>query len=173
MCENKSDGLNDMDKKENKNDLPIRKQIRIKDYDYSQNGYYFVTICSHEKECIFGEPESLNHNGKAAELCLQRIQDIYPWILVDKYVVMPNHVHVILIVNETDKKIPITSIVGQYKMAVTKMVRKLEPDKIVWQRSFHDHVIRSQKSYEKIWCYIEDNPRKWEEDCFYMRINDE
>ena len=104
---------------------------------------------------------------------MQKIQDIYPWIRVDKYVVMPNHVHVILIADEADEQIPITSVVGQYKMAVTKMVRKLNPGKKVWQRSFHDHVIRSQKSYEKIWNYIEDNPRKWEEDCFYMKINDE
>ena len=154
-------------------ELAKRKSPRIRGFDYSNPNYYFVTICSHEKECIFGNPGCLNYNGKAAELCLQKIQDIYPWILVDKYVVMPNHVHVILIVNETDKNIPITSIVGQYKMAVTKMVRKLEPDKIVWQRSFHDHVIRSQKSYEKIWCYIEDNPRKWEEDCFYIRCRED
>ena len=154
-------------------ELAKRKSPRISGFDYSKPNYYFVTICSHEKECIFGEPESLNHNGKAAELCLQRIQDIYPWIRVDKYVVMPNHVHVILIADESEKHVPITSVVGQYKMAVTKMVRKLNPEKIVWQRSFHDHIIRSEKSYEKIWNYIEDNPRKWEEDCFYMKINDE
>ena len=154
-------------------ELAKRKSPRIPGYNYSKPNYYFVTICSYEKECIFGEPGCLNQNGKAAELCLQKIQDIYPWIRVDKYVVMPNHVHVILIADEADEQIPITSVVGQYKMAVTKMVRKLNPGKKVWQRSFHDHVIRSQKSYEKIWNYIEDNPRKWEEDCFYMKINDE
>ena len=102
-----------------------------------------------------------------------KIPDIYPWIRVDKYVVMPNHVHVILIADENDMQVSIANIVGQYKMSVTKLIRKSSPEKIVWQRSFHDHIIRNQKSYEKIWNYIEDNPRKWEEDCFYIRCSED
>ena len=154
-------------------ELTNRKSPRIPGFDYSKPNYYFVTICSHEKECIFGKPENLNQNGKFALECLLKIPDIYPWIRVDKYVVMPNHVHVILIADENDMQVSIANIVGQYKMSVTKLIRKSSPEKIVWQRSFHDHIIRNQKSYEKIWNYIEDNPRKWEEDCFYIRCSED
>ena len=110
----------------------------------------------------------LNYNGIAAKECLLRIPDIYPWIKVDKYVVMPNHIHIVLVAEASYGQVSIANVIGQYKMAVTKIIRKMDTDRIVWQRSFHDHIIRNQKSYERIWNYIEDNPRKWEEDCFYM-----
>ena len=69
---------------------------------------------------------------------------------------------------ESDKQTDLNVVIGQYKMTVTKCIREIKPDCKVWQRSFHDHVIRNQSRYEKIWNYIEDNPRKWEEDCFYI-----
>ena len=95
-----------------------------------------------------------------------KISDIYPQVRVDKYVIMPNHVHLILVV-ESGLQTRITHIIGQYKMSVTKEIRKCCPGFDVWHRSFHDHIIRNQKSYGKIWEYIENNPLKWEEDCFY------
>ena len=149
-------------------DLPKRKSPRIAGYDYSKPNDYFVTICTNDKKCIFGMPGRLNRNGKIAEDCLKRIEKINPAITVDKYVIMPNHIHVVLIISENnDRSTNIATVIGQYKMAVTKRIRAEDPGIIVWQRSFHDHVIRNQQGYEKIWLYIEDNPRKWEEDCFY------
>ena len=153
-------------------ELPKRKSPRISGYDYSKPNYYFITICTHEKKCIFGRPGNLNPYGKAAEECLLKIQEMYSWIRIDNYVVMPNHVHAIMIANEHEDEMDIAMVIGQYKMAVTKLVRRSEPEMVLWQRSFHDHIIRSQISYEKIWTYIADNPRKWEEDCFYYPMEE-
>ena len=151
-------------------ELPKRKSPRIKNYDYSNPNYYFITICTHDKKCIFGEPGKLNLLGKIAEDCLLNIPELYSNIELDKYVVMPNHIHGIFVVKseKTDTTLDdLSMILGQYKMSVTKKIRRIEPEKQVWQRSFHDHVIRNQSGYEKIWMYIENNPLKWEEDCFY------
>ena len=148
-----------------------RKETRIPNYNYGSYNYYFVTICAHNKKCIFGQPNALNSVGKTAEQYLKNISKIYPQVIVDKFVVMPNHIHMILIMgkNISEKNLPdLTRVVGQFKMAVTKEVHKVRPDLVVWQRSFHDHIIRNQHSYEKIWNYIDGNPAKWEEDCFYI-----
>ena len=149
-------------------DLPKRKSPRIPNYDYSTANYYFITICTHEKQCIFGEPGKLNWMGQCAEVCLIKISELYPNIRLDKYVVMPNHIHVVFDVQAHGIKTDLSVIIGQYKMSVTKRIREKDPNLQVWQRSFHDHVIRNQSRYEKIWNYIEDNPKKWEEDCFYI-----
>ena len=98
---------------------------------------------------------------------------INPDIRIDKYVIMPNHVHVIMAMERNSLQKSIPRIIGQYKMAVTKIIRSMEPEKEVWQRSFHDHIIRNQERYELIWMYIENNPIKWEDDCFYDRGNAE
>ena len=148
-------------------DLPKRKSPRIPNYNYGLPNYYFITICTHEKKCLFGKPGTLNLFGRYAEECILNIPKLHSEIKLDKYVVMPNHVHLILIISETKVKQSISTIIGQYKMAVTKKIREIHPDMDVWQRSFHDHVIRNQAGYEKIWQYIENNPIKWEEDCFY------
>ena len=99
-----------------------------------------------------------------------KIQQINPNIRIDKYVIMPNHVHAIVDIQKPDpaqRHKDLSLVIGQYKMSVTKEIRKYENAKIVWQRSFHDHVIRNQRGYEEIWKYIENNPLKWELDCFY------
>ena len=151
-----------------------RKKLRLSEYDYGQAGAYFVTVCTKNKNCILGlvvgaddhigPYVKLSRAGMIVDKYLQTIPGI------DRYVVMPNHIHGIFIVQneEAEKGLKDLSIViGQYKMSVTKKIRIMEPEKQIWQRSFHDHVIRNQKSYEKIWTYIENNPVKWEEDCFY------
>ena len=81
-------------------DLPNRKSPRIPNYDYSLPNYYFVTICTHNKKCYFGTSSFLNEFGKIAEECILNISKRYPGVLVDKYVIMPNHIHVILIFDE-------------------------------------------------------------------------
>ena len=150
-----------------------RKSPRIPGYSYATPNYYFVTICTHNKACIFGKPDELNDFGRLAKANLEKIPDLNSTIQLDKYVVMPNHIHGIFVVtDERTENSPanISTVIGQYKMSVTKEIRRRKPNMQVWQRSFHDHVIRNQKSYEMIWKYIDDNPRKWEEDCFYSTL---
>ena len=149
--------------------FPQRKSPRIPGYDYAKANYYFITICTYEKKCIFGKPWLLNGFGEIAKDCFEAISVIYPGIRVDKYVVMPNHIHGIICIDGLQGS-DLTKIVGQYKMSVTKKIREKEPGMEVWQRSFHDHVIRNQKSYEMIWQYIDQNPLKWEEDCFFSKM---
>ena len=103
---------------------------------------------------------------------MKNIPQYYGHIFLDKYVIMPNHVHAI-IVTEPKNITNLISVIGQYKMSVTKKIRVLYPEMQVWQRSFHDHIIRNQKDYERIWNYIENNPEKWEEDCFYRKTEDD
>ena len=144
-----------------------RKNPRITGYDYSSENYYFVTICTENKKCIFCKSNQINEFGRIAGDFIEKITEHYPNVFVDKYVVMPNHVHMILYLS-AGNSVSLSQIIGQYKMAVTKQIHKRDKDVIVWQRSFHDHVIRSRQSYEKIWEYIDNNPKKWELDCFYQ-----
>lgn len=148
-------------------DLPKRKSPRIPGYDYSSVNFYFITICTSEKKCIFGNKGILNWMGKTAEENLLQIPELNPGICLEKYVVMPNHIHAVLSIQQQGKY-NMATVIGQYKMSVTKRIREKKPGIQVWQRSFHDHIIRNQGSFEKIWTYIENNPLKWEEDCFYV-----
>jgi len=148
-------------------ELPKRKSPRIPNYDYSLPNYYFITICTHEKKCIFGFQNYLTSLGKIVDRHIRNIPGYYQNVLVNKYVVMPNHIHLILVLNDGNNNPDISLIIGQFKRGVTKEIHSIDPDLKVWQRSFHDHVIRNQHSYENIWTYIENNPLKWEEDCFY------
>jgi len=144
-----------------------RKSPRIPHFDYSQNHYYFITICTHNRKCIFGKPDALNQIGLIVKKHIQNIPGYYQNVFIDKYVVMPNHIHLILILENGEKNPDVPLIIGQFKRGVTKEIRSIFVEMEVWQRSFHDHVIRNQAGYEKIWTYIENNPLKWEEDCFY------
>jgi len=144
---------------------PERKNPRLKGYDYSTQNYYFVTVCTNGKRCIFGQPDQLNQYGKWAAQGLMEIPQHYPDILVDKFVIMPNHVHAILYIH--DKKANLSRVIGSYKSFVSKKIHEREPGKTVWQASFHDHIIRNKESYQNIWQYIDSNPINWEKDCFY------
>lgn len=143
-------------------EVSFRKSPRIPGYDYSKENYYFVTICTHEKKCYFYSGSILNRYGKTAQKCMEEIPYHFPGVKVDKYVVMPNHVHAIVVIEEGCAA-SLSTIIGQYKSAVSKYVSASR----LWQRSFHDHVIRNQISYEKIWNYIDTNPVRWKSDCFY------
>ena len=149
-----------------------RKSPRMPRYDYSTENYYFVTICTHEKRCLFGDPQRNNWLGALVRQHIGQIEKHYNSAYVDKYAVMPNHVHMILIIKNSGEA-NLAQIVGQFKSGVTREARNKQPNIEVWQRSFHDHVIRNQKQYEQIWTYIENNPHKWQEDCFYTETVEE
>ena len=168
-----------------------RKSIRLKGYDYSQAGLYFITICCANRECLFGEIKNnemiLNDAGKIANECWLEIPKHFPNAILHEYIVMPNHIHGIIELagvenfqplpqrNEFQKMIPrsIGSIVKGYKIGVTKWVRNnvgaenFLPLQKIWQRNYHEHIIRNEKSYQIISEYIINNPAKWKDDKFY------
>ncbi len=168
-------------------DLPKRKPTRLKDYDYSSEGAYFITICAHNKQCIFSSvvgaihesPESvLNENGKVVYDIIQKLNDRFD-IIIDKYVIMPNHIHLIVVIEESKRAIResplqkrslVSKAMGYLKMNASKQIHKTNHNQKVWQRLFHDHVIRDECDYLKIWNYIDTNPAKWNEDCFFIKM---
>ncbi len=143
-----------------------RKSPRIPQYDYSTCNYYFVTICTHNRRCLFGLAGDLNGFGKIAEEHIRQIPTYYHGVKVDQYVVMPNHIHMIVVLE--NRCYNLNQVIAQYKSGVTREIRKNAADIAVWQRSYHDHVIRDQKGYENIWNYIEANPLNWKKDCFFV-----
>jgi len=160
-------------------ELPKRKPNRLKEFDYSQPGAYFITICTKDKQSIFWEnvgtsiarPDTvpLSAYGKIAEEAIQNITTHYPMFTVDNYVVMPNHIHLLLQITADNSgramlAPTISKVVQQMKGYVTKRIGES-----IWQKSFHDHIIRGEQDYLKIWNYIEGNPSRWEEDCFYVK----
>ena len=144
--------------------FPVRKNPRMQNFDYAAPYYYFITVCTHEKEWIFGTPGKLSAYGKIARECFLEIEKHFPNTKADKWTVMPNHVHGIIILSGN---VELSTVVGLYKSAVTKRIHGNQPDLKVWQTSFHDHVIRNQADYERIWQYIDTNVARWTEDCFY------
>ena len=148
-----------------KDKYPNRKNPRLNGYDYSAANYYFVTVCTEGKVCLFGNPEVKNPFRKIAENGILKIPEHYPGVSVDKMVVMPNHVHMILVLDGTTATLD--KIVGSYKSYVSKEIHKIKPDIVVWQKSFHDHIIRNEEGYRNIWSYIDGNPQNWNQDCFY------
>ena len=145
-----------------------RKATRIPGFDYASVNSYFLTICTYERECIFGGPGKLNVFGQIAREHILQLSTRHKHIYVEKFVVMPNHIHMIL-VKEKENSLSIPTLISLYKAGVTREIRSHRPGMKVWQRSFHDHIIRDLHGYEKIWLYIENNPLKWEEDCFYCK----
>lgn len=158
-------------------EYPKRKPNRLKAYDYSQNGAYFVTVCTKDRKEILSQIgvgeglcalpyNKLTSIGKEIEKCIEYIKQNYNNVAIDKYVIMPNHIHLIILLNETGGRgnPPLPHVIGLLKSYTTNCYKNK-----LWQRSFHDRIIRNEKEYQKIWEYIETNPLKWEEDCFYRQ----
>ncbi|MFI3142289.1 MAG: transposase [Clostridia bacterium] len=163
-------------------EFKYRKRMRLTNYNYSQCGVYFITICSHNQNQIFSQLVGngldrsifkLTQYGIIAENELKNIEKHFPCVEIDKYVVMPNHIHIIILMRcngelERSRPFPtISTIIGLYKSGVSKLIHEIDPNQNVWQKSFHDHIIRNEKSYQKIWQYIDENPLKWKFDKYY------
>jgi putative transposase len=156
-------------------DLPQRKNIRLKEYDYSQNGAYFITICTLKKQKLLwkaivgatsGRPP-LSSTGKVIDKEINKIPTIYQNVEIVKYVIMPNHIHLIISIQRNEDGRPevaptISRIVKYFKGSISKQIGFS-----IWQKLFHDHIIRNKAEYLKIWEYIDTNPLKWQEDCYY------
>lgn len=150
-----------------------RKNIRLKGYDYSSYGYYFVTICTKNREECFGEIKNgimrLNELGCVVAQCLQNIPLHFPHVKLDEWIVTPNHVHGVIINNnwQPNKFGPqsknLASIIRGFKIGVKKHAT-INNINFTWQARFYDHIIRNDKSLNKIRKYIQNNPEKWEQD---------
>lgn len=147
-----------------------RKANRIPHYDYATNGAYFVTICTHRRQRILSDivgdgfpvPKPI---GLIAQEYIHNIPIKYPSVSVDRYIIMPDHIHILLRIDcGTGNPSPtLGSIIGWYKYQVTKQtnIQMNTPGKTLFQRSYFEHVIRNQTDYDETWQYIENNPRKW------------
>ena len=165
-------------------ELPKRKHPRLKNFDYSSCGTYFLTICAKNKECIFsriivgrddpGAPEtSLTGIGRTIEKYILKIPEVYKGTTIENYVIMPNHVHILLTMSDilstnlADCGAPrlsrptVSTIVGALKCFTNR-----ETGKKLWQTGFYDHIVRDEEDFLIRWQYISRNPAKW-----YFNLN--
>lgn len=147
--------------------FPKRKATRLPNYNYSVPNGYFVTICTRNKMCMFGEPGALNQYGRIAQSHLLQIPAHFADVKVDQYVVMPNHVHAVIVIgcdaqSERSRPFPtLSTIIGLYKSGVSKQIHIIAPDVPVWQKSFYDRILRDEEEYLAACRYIEENPLRW------------
>ncbi len=160
-----------------------RRPLRLEDYDYSQEGAYFVTICTNNRKCLLGQISEgkmlLNNLGKIARDKWNETPQIRSNVMLDEYVIMPNHLHGIVVISQkqgvsqyapTGKfRSPsqsIGAIIRGYKSAVTKQINQIRKASglPVWQRNYWERVIRNEKNLSKAREYIQNNPLKWELD---------
>lgn len=170
------------------NELPKRKSIRLKNFDYSTAGAYFVTICTENREnyfwnagidlqmfkwesvganCVRPKNLPLSSVGKIVAGELERWDKTYGSVSLQSYVIMPNHLHMIVVISADENGRPqvaptLNRMVKQFKGAVTKKVGKP-----IWQKSFIEHIIRDREDYEARRKYIRDNPIRW----YYEKLN--
>lgn len=148
------------------NQKPYFKQRRLKYYDYSSSGAYFITMCVKERKNVFWQSYNkngsytLSENGKIADTAINNIQFLYENVKVEKYVVMPDHIHILLVIDNppADERramhaATVSKIVQQFKGYITKQIGYS-----IWQKSFNDHVIRNENDFEEICHYIDLNP---------------
>jgi len=156
-----------------------RKHIRLRNYDYSRSGYYFVTVCTIGRKEFFGDIREagmeLSRYGEIVKRCWYDLPRHYPNCSLDSFVIMPNHVHGIIVIdNDTVvgnglKPFPthgLSEMVRGFKTFSSRRIngRILGSDRFQWQKSFYDHIVRSEKSLDLIREYIQNNPLKWELD---------
>lgn len=153
-------------------DLPKRKNIRLHNYNYSYNGAYFITICTKNKENLLWKNVGANCVRPLDQLPLSKIgivieneiyklNTVYENIKVDKYQIMPNHIHLIIFIYEdsngrTQFAPTISRIIKQFKGSITKQIGFS-----IWQKSFYDRIIRNENEYQSVWNYIHNNPLKY------------
>ena len=163
-----------------------RRSIRLKEYDYSWTGWYYITICVKDRECSLGKTRNdgvvLSDVGKIAEKCWKEIPHHFHGVDLDAYIIMPNHLHGIVIINNPSRRgvqlnaptedVPrlsprkgsLSIIVRTFKAAVTTKCRRSSIAGFSWQRGFYEHVIRNDGDLHRIRTYIQNNPLKWSMD---------
>ena len=189
-------------------DLNKRKNHRLKNYDYSNSGYYYITICTKKMKCLlctidasteknsieekslrnlFNNPLTLAGNsrpfvkvsptpiGKIVTEAICNIEKLNADVKIDKFALMPNHIHVIVVLTNSDtnynfekdydfqiRKNSISELIRSFKSVTTRKYKKLfNTDEGLWQESFYDEILKSPNHYENVWQYIEENPANW------------
>ncbi len=167
-------------------ELICRKNPRLKNYDYSTSGMYFVTVCVKDKEKLLGKivgrglapaENKLTKYGKIADKQILQLEQRFQNIKIDKYIIMPNHIHMLIQIQEAaagaSPRPTVSDVVCAFKSLTTRQCRECGLKKSrLFQASFHDHIIRGEEDYLKIWEYINSNALKWNEDCYYVKENE-
>ena len=177
-------------------ELPKRKHPRLKTFDYSLNGAYFITVCTENRKCALSRvvgrglaPAEMGYDcnssdfiktggeivytkcGKIAEDQLLLLEERYPFLKIDRYVIMPNHIHIILVIEkETAGASPrptVMDIICAYKSLTTRECKKIGFTGKLFQTSFYDHIIRNRDDYNETLKYIDNNPINWYYDELY------
>ena len=171
-----------------KSNQPRRRPTRLSGYDYGQTGGYFVTICVQDQKCLFGTiidgHMQLNEIGNIVDECWNRIPQHFSSAELDVCVIMPNHIHGIILLGTKEASSPRTSIhsqpnrrresavstlgqvVAYFKYQSTKDINQHRgmPGTRVWQRNYYDHIVRGDIDLQRVRKYITDNPMQWELD---------
>jgi len=173
--------------------FPVRRSVRLKGFDYSQPSAYFLTICACDQRCIFGEvigyDVALSRYGEVANACWQSIPSHFPNVELAGHVVMPNHMHGLIIVRrrasaQGTRGAPgeggglvshrsgalgtgsIPAIVRSFKSATTRLIREAAADSgiVVWQRGYYEHILADDDEFQRTCEYIRLNPANWASD---------
>ncbi len=166
------------------------KSTRYKGWDYGSPGYYFITLCTKNRIPWFGwvnaDQMTFSAIGKIAAQNLEKIPIIHHNTRLDTWIVMPSHIHAVIVIDEVPDmaKTPhwgvsteknwrtgtLGAIINQYQAACTRQFHLLNQSNFAWQRGYYDHILRSERSLEKIPLYILDNPAKWSDDEYHSDI---
>ncbi|HLD27558.1 MAG TPA: transposase [Patescibacteria group bacterium] len=168
-----------------------RRSIRLSGYDYSQPGYYFITICTKNRENLFGEIKRnkmvLSAFGHLVKRHWQQIPRVRRNVALDAFIIMPNHIHGIIVIKQyhvgaihelpRQRELPLYQrakrrqmllfkIIGQFKMNSVKQINlyRNSPKTSVWQRNYYEHIIRNERALNRIREYIRNNPTNWQND---------
>jgi REP element-mobilizing transposase RayT len=160
---------------------PTRKNMRLKNYDYRRGGAYFITICNQNRVSLWGEiidnEMVLNEAGFMVQKWIGKIENKFKNMFIDGMVIMPNHLHFVLIIDELEEKneIPIAQVVQWFKaMTSNEYIREVKRgnyppfNRRIWQRNYYENIIRNETSYNEIQRYMQENPQRWEEDVLYF-----
>jgi len=170
-------------------DMPRRRSLRLKGYDYSQAGVYFVTICAHGKVCLFGDvigsEMKVNELRRKVQAVWNGLPVHYPHVATDAFVVMPNHVHGVIVIRAGLKpdhaerraglkpaptaRHGLSEIIRGFKTFSARMINEFRKTSgtPVWQRNYYEHIIRNDADYDRIAEYIDNNPQRWAEDSLH------
>ena len=162
-----------------------RKHSRLKTYDYTNSGCYFITFCTKDRAHVLSSivgrgaltpPRvELTNIGKIAAEVIERTSVVYPGISIDNYVIMPNHVHLLIRISPVDGGVRAPRPTENGSVSITEVIKAMKSittRKIgtkIWQRSFYDHVIRNDEDYQTRFRYIKENPAKWQQDKYYYQ----
>jgi len=175
-----------------------RRSIRLQEWDYSQAGAYFVTICTQNRECVFGNVVDgemvLNDAGRVVESVWNDLPNHYPHVELDEFVIMPNHFHGIVVIiddvivraihelplqhelprqmtQKQRRNMLLPKLIGRFKMLSSKRINQLRktPGARLWQRNYYEHIVRNEYEFNSICQYIIDNPAGWKEDELFIK----